>query len=203
MKKTVLILTLLSLFLGACGAVAPTEEPEPVLTGDDIQETAVAMAWTMAAETIAAMPTETFTPLPPTATFTPAFTATPVPTLTPIFTNTPVPTATQEGGISICKWDGISTNLLVVNDTKATASVSIYMTAGSNDRGYGDCYLIVPALSKNQSASISAPKQGYYYIFAWMDDGKRQWSVEGGLGTNNPDKHEIHLTETNIKILNP
>lgn len=203
MKKIVLMLTLLSLFLGACGAATPTEEPEPVLTGEDIQKTAVAMAWTMAAETIAAMPTETPTPLPPTATFTPAFTATPVPTLTPIFTNTPVPTATQEGGISICKWSGESTRLLVVNDTKATASVSIYMTAGSNDIGYGDCYLIVPSLGKNQSASISAPKQGYYYIFAWMDDGKRQWSVEGGLGTNNPDKHEIHLTENSVKILNP
>lgn len=210
MKKMLLLLTALNLLLGACGAAAPTEEPTPVLTGDDIQNTAVAMAWTMAAQTIEAMPTATFTPLPPTATFWPTFTETPAITNTPEFTptplltSTPVPTATQEGGISLCKWDGESTRLLVVNDTKATATVSIYMTAGSNDKGYGDCYLVVPILAKKQSVQITAPKQGYYYIYAWLDDGKgKQWSVSGGLGTNNPDKHEIHLTETSVKILNP
>lgn len=203
MKKTLLLLTALSLLLGACGAVAPTEEPTPALTGEDIQTTAVSMAWTMAAQTIEAMPTETFTPIPPTETFTPTFTFTPEFTPTPLFTNTPLPTATQEGGISLCKWEGVSTRLLVVNDTKATASVSIYMTAGSNDKGYGDCYLVVPLLGKKQSAQIAAPMQGYYYVYAWMSGNDKNWSVEGGLGTNNPDKHEIHLTETGIKILNP
>ena len=203
MKKTLLLLTALSLLLGACSAIAPTEEPTPALTGEDIQMTAVSMAWTMAAQTIEAMPTATFTPIPPTETFTPTFTFTPEFTPTPLFTNTPVPTATQEGGISLCKWEGESTRLLVVNDTKATASVSIYMTAGSNDKGYGDCYLVVPLLGKKQSAQISAPKQGYYYIYAWMSSNDKNWSVEGGLGTNNPDKHEIHLTETGVKILNP
>lgn len=201
MKKLILLLITLSLLLGAC---TPAEETPPPLTGEDVQATALAMAWTMAAETIAAMPTETFTPLPPTATFTPEYTATPIFTPTPLFTATPLPTATKEGGISICNWEGESTRLLFVNDTKATASpISLYLTAGSNGKGYGDCYIIVPALTKYGSASISAPKQGYYYVFAYMVSNDRKWSVEGGFGTNNPDKHEIHLTENGIKVVGP
>ena len=205
MKKMLFILAAMSLFLGACGAAAPTAEPTPALTGDDIQATAVSMAWTMAAQTIAAMPTETFTPVPPTETFTPEPTFTPAFTATPLFTATPFPTATKEStGISLCSgWEGQSVNLLIVNDTNATANISLYLTAGSNPRGYDDCYFVVPQLGKNQSASISGPYQGYYYIFAYMASNNKKWSVEGGFGTNNPDKHEIHLTDTGIKVIGP
>ena len=203
MKNTIFILTTLALLLSACGGTPAAEAP-PQLTGDDIQATAISIAWTMAAQTQTAMPTQTFTPLPPTATFTPAFTPTPIFTPTPLFTATPVPTATKAGGISICNWSGAATKLLFVNDTKATAGpISLYLTPGSNGIGYGDCFILVPGLEKNQSASVSAPQQGYYYVFAYMTSKDRKWSVEGGFGTNNPDKHEIHLTDSGIKVLNP
>lgn len=204
MKKALLILTMLSILLGACSAASPTEEPTPALTGEDIQATAVSMAWTMAAQTMEAMPTATFTPVPPTATFTPAYTETPVFTPTPVFTATPVPTATSEDEIKILSgWDGQSTLLLFVNDTKATATVSLYLTEGSNNKGYyGN--IIVPVLQKKQSASVSAPVVGYYCVWAWMSSDSKNWSTQGCFSTNNPDKHEIHLNETgSIKVFGP
>lgn len=206
MKKKLLFLALiLAISVSACGGTPAKEEP-PALTGEDIQQTAVAMAWTMAAETMAAMPTETFTPLPPTATFTPAFTATPIFTPTPLFSPTPMATATKESsGTSMCVWQGESTRLLFVNDTKAEVSyISLYLTPGSNGKGYGDCYIYVPPLGKFGSAAVSAPKQGYYYVYAGMVGKDRKWSAEGGFGTNNPDKHEIHFNESGgIKVVGP
>ncbi len=210
MKKTILILAALSFFMGACGAknAAPsadeaTSAAEAQLTGADIQETAVAMAWTMAAETLAAMPTETFTPLPPTATFTPVFTATPVPTATPLFTATPLPTATSEEEIKMLySWEGASTSFVIFNDTKATASVSIYLVEGTNPRGYyGN--LAGVYLNKRQSTRISAPHVGTYCFWAWMSSSDKNWSVDGCMGVSNPDKNEVHLTENGIKFVGP
>lgn len=203
MKKAILILAVLSLFIGACSAAAPTAEPTPTLSGDNIQETAVAMAWTMAAETVAAMPTATFTPLPPTATFTPAFTATPVATATPLVTNTPLPTATSEEEIKMLySWDGASTSFVISNDTKATASVSIYLVEGTNPRGYyGN--LAGVYLNKKQSTRITAPHVGTYCFWAWMTSKDRNWSVDGCMGVSNPDKNEVHLTEQGIKFVGP
>ncbi len=205
MKKTIIIFAALGIILSACTGAAAPEEEAPVLTGEDIQATAVAMAWTMAAQTQAAMPTATFTPLPPTATFTPAFTPTPIASPTPIFTATPVPTATKEStGISICNWEGEATTLMFINDTKATVGpISVYLSPGSNPKGYGDCFLIVPNLGKFGSASISAPMKGYYFVYAYVDAGNKQFSTQAGFTTNNPDKHEIHFRESDIKVIGP
>ncbi len=204
MKKTIIILAALSIILSACTGAAPEEEV-PVLTSEDIQATAVSMAWTMAAQTQTAMPTPTFTPVPPTATFTPAFTPTPIFTPTPLFTVTPVSTATKEStGVSICNWTGEATTLYFVNDTKATVGpISLYLSPGSNPKGYGDCYIIVPNLGKFGSASVSAPMKGYYFVYAYVDTGKKQFSTQAGFSTNNPDKHEIHFRESDIKIVGP
>ena len=93
MKKIIFLFMALSLLLNAC---TPAEETPPRLTDEDIQATAISMAWTMAAQTIEAMPT----PLSPTATYMPAPTATqtieamPTP-LSPTATYMPAPTATQ------------------------------------------------------------------------------------------------------------
>ena len=200
MRKIILVFAALSLLLGAC---TPAEETPPPLTGEDIQATAIAMAWTMAAQTMEAMPTATFTPLPPTATFTPVFTATPIFSPTPLFTATPLVTATTEGEIKMLySWEGDSTRLLFVNNTKGTATISLYLSEGSNAKGYYG-YIPVPVLQKNGSAAIAAPKQGYYYVFAWMADKDKKYSIQGSFVTNNPDKHEIHLSDSGVKVIGP
>ena len=100
------------------------------------------------------------------------------------------------------EWAGQSTRLLFVNNTKGTATISLFLSEGSNAKGYWG-YIPVPVLAKNQSIAISAPKQGYYYVFAWMNDKDRKYSIQGSFGTNNPDKHEVHLTENGVKVIGP
>ncbi len=215
MKKLVFIFIAFSLFLAACDSplLAPVGEAggdaaangeAGAYTQEDILATAVSMAGTMAAETQTAMPTLTFTPAPPTATFTPIFTETPLPTITPLFTNTPVPTATSEDEIKMLyTWEGQSTRILIVNQTKADATVSLYLNEGSNARGYYG-YIPVPYLAKKQSVAVEAPMQGYYCIWAWMSDGDKNWSTTGCFGINNPDKHEARLNETgSVKWIGP
>ena len=209
MKKALFSLVVLGLFLSACGAGTPTEEPTPVLTGEDVQATAVSMAWTMAAQTMEAMPTATFTPVPPTATFTPVFTETPLPTMTPVFTETPLHTATPEPTATsateikfLSSWSGQSTSFLIENQTKASATVSIYLVEGTNAMGY---YGSLPGayLEKNQSTVVSAPVQGTYCFWAWMSSTSKNWSMNGCFGTNNPDKNRVRLTESGIRFDTP
>jgi len=81
--KKIFIIMLVSIFLlSACGP-----EPEPTMSAEEVQGTAVAAAWTMVAETQAAIPTAT--PIPPTETPPP----TPIPTNT--LAQLILPTSTQ------------------------------------------------------------------------------------------------------------
>ena len=90
LKKILPILLALTILLTAC---AP--QGTPTMAPADVQNTAVAAAWTMVAMTQAAIPTAT--PLPPTETPSPTplptFTAEPliIPTLEPLI----LPTATS------------------------------------------------------------------------------------------------------------
>ena len=138
------------------------------------------------------------TPVPPTETPTTVPTATLIPP-----TPTPAATATQKDEIKMLgEWAGESTRLLFVNNTKGTATISLFLSEGSNGKGYWG-YIPVPVLAKNQSVAISAPKQGYYYVFAWMNDKDKKYSIQGSFGTNNPDKHEIHLSANGVKVIGP
>lgn len=78
-------IAILSLLLSACGSSAPTEA---ALSPEDTQSTAVAAAFTIVAETQAAIPTNT---VPPTNT--------PVPTMLP--TDTPVPPSPTLSAVDI------------------------------------------------------------------------------------------------------
>src|SRR5215207_11157392 len=74
MKRfSLLTVAILAMIISACGTPAA-----PTMNGADVQNTAVAAAFTMVAQTQAAVPTAT--PLPPTE----APTQTPLPSLTPI-----------------------------------------------------------------------------------------------------------------------
>ena len=86
MKKTLLILGMISLILAACGGGDAT----PIISAEDVEKTALADARTMVANTQAAIPTNTQvpedTPVPPS----------PIPTETSIALAT-VPQPTDKG----------------------------------------------------------------------------------------------------------
>ena len=203
MKKALFILTLLSLLITACGVAEPTEEPAPVLTGEDIQATAVSMAWTMAAQTMEAIPTATFTPLPPTATFTPIFTATPISTATPLVTNTPLPTATAEGGGDPCNkilsgWSGASSRVVVKNEMNRSVGVSLYLYESA--RGY--CGYLSATLANKGSTTFTVPV-GFYSIYAWALEGNSYNKYLDLGGIMNPDKHEVRIRDNGLKFIGP
>src|SRR5215211_284690 len=137
MKRNALIIgVVFSLLATACGAQAtPTANPV------DIQHTAEAAAFTMVAQTLESMPTDTA--LPPTDTAVPTFavTNTPLPTLTPGGLGTALPTAAgltpaaniptftpqassgSGSGQDPCNqplisWEGPTATFTIVNETK-------------------------------------------------------------------------------------
>ncbi|MBT7783767.1 MAG: hypothetical protein HN741_12700, partial [Anaerolineae bacterium] len=197
MKKTIFILTAFALLLSACSLPGAEETPPPI-TSEDIQETAISMAWTMAAETQAAMPTATF---PPTATFTPLFTetpiftATPLVTNTPLATNTPLPTSTSEADECnkfLSGWSGSESLLLVDNETNSNVIVSLYLYQSS--RGY--CGYLSGTIEKRQSLKFTIPI-GYYYISVWTAEDQKQTFTSGKdlTGIINPDKHTVFIRD--------
>src|SRR5215217_5959295 len=100
MKRfSLLTVAILAMIISACGTPAA-----PTMNGADIQNTAVAAAFTMVAQTQAAVPTAT--PLPPTE----------APTQTPLPTDTPLPLPT-----------------LNVTLTSTTAPVSNNNSSGGTD----------------------------------------------------------------------
>lgn len=199
MKKNILILLLLStLILSACGA-----EPEPTMSVEDIQGTAVAAAFTMIAETEAALPTAT--PVPPTN--TPAPTPLPTDTVAPIVAPTqPIaaqPTATTASGDECDKFlttsaAGPTSPIRIVNETKAPLNVSLYLAKTP----FGECGYRGYSVPKNNSITIEFP-QGAIYVYAWIL-APVNTTVSGGPYTpNNTDKWELYIRENSIKFVGP
>lgn len=150
-SKVLLIALAAILILGACAPQAtPTSNPQ------DVQHTAEAAAFTMVAETQAAIPTNT--PVPPTA----AETATPLPTVTsiatstsdPFLVNTPTgiptlilqqPTASSNGenAVESCnktltEWHVATSYFNIVNETRpqGTVILSLYVVTPQGECGY-------------------------------------------------------------------
>jgi len=88
-KRLVILLVLLGLFLSACG---PAEEPEAEKTAEATAEQVTVEFKTPLPEPTQAKVVPTDTPVPPPPTPTPLPTSTPVPTPTPQPTSTPAPT---------------------------------------------------------------------------------------------------------------
>ena len=202
MKKIIFILATLSLVLSACGGT-PAEETPPPVTSEDIQATAISMAWTMAAQTQAAIPTETFTPLPPTATFTPVFTETPIFTATPVMTNTPLPTATVEKDAcnkALSEWEGKETEILVVNETDRAVVISLFLYHHT----HGYCGYRSATIAKHLRTTFILPV-GYYSASAWEAPGEYP-SLNHYLdltGVLNPDQHILYIKEDKLQFATP
>lgn len=200
----VLVMTMM---ISACGA-----QPVPTTNPADVQLTAVAAAFTIVAETQAAIPTDT--PLPPTETASPTSlptnTAVSLPTLEgPTLGATFTPAAA--GGAAtpyycdtrVLSWapKGRSTVIRIANTTKAPVTVSLYLneTQDHNECGYRSYNL-----SKQNDVVISDLVQGCYNLWAWSTD--PQIAVNAASGTsciNNPDKWTFEITADKIKFLGP
>ena len=203
-----LTIVVIALLISACGAPAA-----PTMQAVDVQNTAVAAAFTMVAQTQAAIPTDT--PLPPTET----------PTQTPLPTDIPLPLPTSatvisspttaavsngndsgSGGTDPCATrvlsapEGKETIIRVVNTTKLGVLVSLYLneTAGKGACGYRSF-----RIDKNNDIVFTDLVQGCYNLAAWSDNAKGKFFSTGGGCINNPDKWTFEIRENNIKFVGP
>jgi hypothetical protein len=208
MKRfSTLTIAVIAVLISACGAPAA-----PTMQAVDVQNTAVAAAFTMVAETQAAIPTAT--PLPPTE----PPTQTPLPTTTPL----PLPTSATSAVISspttasvsssnnsggdpcatrvLSNPEGRETTIKIVNTTKLGVTVSIYLneTAGKGACGYRGY-----TIGKNDSVVITDLVQGCYNLWAWSDNAKGKFNSSGYGCINNPDKWTFEIRADTIKFVGP
>ena len=202
----------IALLISACGA-----PPAPTMQAVDVQHTAEAAAFTMVAQTQAAIPTNT--PIPPTDT----------PSQTPLPTNTPLPLPTSatlatvsavaaapatvpvsttagNSGADPCLTrvlsdpPGKETTIRVVNTTKLAVLVSMYLneTASKGACGYRSFNL-----AKNNDIVFTDLVQGCYNLWAWSENAKGKFYSSGGGCINNSDKWTFEIRESNIKFVGP
>jgi hypothetical protein len=207
MKQFTILFTI-ALLMSACGAQAA-----PTMSAADVQLTAVAAAFTVVAQTQAAIPTATS--LPPTETASP----TPLPTNTPLSLPTSETLAVQAtltpaaaaGGAAtpyfcdtrVLSWSpkGRATVIRIVNTTKAPVTVSVYLneTQDHNECGYRSY-----SLAKGSDVVIGDLVQGCYNLWAWSTDPKVSVNAASPSSCiNNPDKWTFEISADRIKFVGP
>jgi hypothetical protein len=202
MKKLVTLMFASLFLLSACGP-----EPEPTMSAAEVQGTAVAAAWTMVAETQAAIPTATL--IPPTDTSIPTLPPTATPILLPTQPISVLPTDTQTAASGdICQdlkhvipaeAAGPKTTIKIVNEHKVPVTISLYL----NKTVFGECGYRSYSISKNGSTVQTLP-QGCYSAWAWSQDSKENFNSSGfGLCANNSDKWTIVIRGEVIILLPP
>ena len=174
-----LTLVLMStMIISACGAQQAT--PLPTVNVVDVQNTMAAAAFTMIAETQAAIPTATPTP-PPADTPLPTVTVPPLPTLGATFTA--VPEANAGGGdpcinqVLPAALKGEPVRIRLDNSTKAALSVTVYLNQAGpqSECGYRS-YTIEPG----QFVVINSLIEGCYTLWAWNPDPEEYFIVTNG-----------------------
>ena len=166
-RKTVLLAALVSIILSACGA---SEPPAPTMDPNSIVNTAQAAAFTMIAQTQAAIPTSTFTETP---TATPLPTDTPIPSPTLPATALIPPTATTGANANECYHPieagagGPRSQLRFQNKTKGIVTVFVYLW---KKIAFGECGYIGFDIYKNDTQTITSMPQGYFAVTAWTNN---------------------------------
>ena len=179
MNRNALIIGVISTML----VTACSSQGTPTIDPLNVQQTAVAAAFTMVAQTQAAIPTAT----PPLPTVTPSPIPSPIltslPSLTPDTLNTQLPalapTLTQAPASSnedpcnhpLTSWKGPSASLTISNETKpqGTIILSLYVVTDLGECGYLYVY----------SDSLNGPI-GQYSAGAFVN-GKQNFRVFGGF----------------------
>lgn len=189
-------MAILSLLISACGA-QPTE---PSISAEDIQLTAISAAFTIVAETHAAIPT--ITPLPPTETASP----TPLPTDTPIpsptidsllATETLVPSSTPQSAASadpcnqpLTSWQGESASLDIAYDYSPQKKDDNVVVSLWVKTDLGECGFLY---------DLSTGPIGQYSAAAYID-GTKDFKVFGGFRIS-PGSWKIVIRNDSIVAL--
>jgi len=178
----------------ACGSTAT-----PTIAATDVQNTAMAAAFTIVAETHAAVPTNTA--VPPTETPT----KTPTPTETPVVlpSEAATPTATQvAGNADPCNAPlqsisgGNPTKIRIDNETGAPITLSLYL----NKTPFGDCGYRGYSIGKAGSILITDLIQGCYNVSVFINDPKKPAKSFGYGCINNPDKWTFIVSRENVLL---
>src|SRR5688572_33491931 len=162
LKRILPILLGIAMMLTACGP-----QGTPTMAPADVQNTAVAAAWTMVAATQQAIPTAT--PLPPTETPSP----TPLPTFTPLALpslSQTVPTATKAAAAGDCLGPlnmgeaGPTVKVRIENQAGGPLTISLNLYTKN---AFGQCGALSYTLGKNEKKTVSLPK-GFWWAYAWI-----------------------------------
>ena len=197
------LLLMITLLSSACGA--PSAPATPTVNAVDIQNTVIAAALTVVAETQAAIPTAT--PPPPTATFTntPVATSTlpPLPTLDGTFTSVP---SSNSGGnaddpcinkVLPALLDGIPVRMRVDNSTRVTVSVSVYLQQATPQ---SECGYRSYTLEPGQFVVINNLIEGCYTLWAWNPDPDNYFIVTNGTScVHSSETWAFDITTSSIK----
>ncbi|MBI4761601.1 MAG: hypothetical protein ACOYYF_00755 [Chloroflexota bacterium] len=199
--KLVLLITL-TVVLSACGGTPAA----PTMSAQDIQATAVAAAFTIVAQTQAAIPTNT--PIPPTNTPEPSPTPTetplPSPTLDPALVPTFTPLPPTAGGDPCNKAlgssvSGTQTKIRLSNETKGSLVISLYL----NLTPFGECGYRGYNLEKGGSVIITDLVTGCYNISVFVTLPNKNSKAFGYGCINNTDLWEFKIYEDKAVLLSP
>ena len=199
------LILLITVFASACSA-APAV---PTISAVDVQNTAMAAALTVVAQTQAAIPTAT--PLPPTATST----ATPAVTNTPLATDTPLALPTSEATLTVTAQTNVDpcasrvlaasprgreTVILIANTVRTQVTVSLYLNETAS---WGECGYRSYVLGPRDSVLITDLIQGCYNLWAFNSDPQNPVNASGYGCINNPDKWTFEISPDIIKFTGP
>jgi hypothetical protein len=193
----------LSLILSACGT--PEVPAEPTLNPADLQGTVAAGAFTMVAQTQAALPTATLPPPTPTATHTPHPTPTVRPAPAAEGTLPPAPTNNSGAGdpcidqVLPATLQGEPVHMRIDNSTRATVSVSVYLQQSGPGAvcGYRS-YSLAPA----EYVVINNLVEGCYTVWAWNPDPDEYFIVTNGTSCVNTSNTSVFNISTSSITLN-
>jgi hypothetical protein len=179
-----------ALIVSACSARIVPQATSAVVPLD-LQVTAVAAAYTIVAQTQAAIPTSTPPPSPTvTATNTPNATTTlpPLPTLGATFTPSPIGSGPVDPCINALLPDTLTGNpikIRVDNPTQGTINLSVYLQSGNPQ---GVCGYRGYTLAAGGSLVISDLVEGCYTLWAWNPDPNAYFMVTNGTSCLNSSR---------------
>jgi len=199
-KKVIVLGLVVALLISACGAGEP---PVPTMDANSIVNTAQAAAFTMIAETQAAIPTATSTETP-TATLPP--TDTPIPSPTLAATLAVLPTATTSSGNANACYHPIDTSgaggptsvLRIKNKTKGLITVFIYLYKPNQ---FGECGYMGFDVYKGESQTVTTMPQGYFAVTAYTNNRKKTAYGEAIISDNHLIDFEVY--DDWIKVIYP